>query len=98
MQQSPVNNYLSTSTYHHSQHQHHANAAVQATADYFEQQFKLQQQKNYELEQQMRSLVEQSNEFKVDSRFFWSIFCLFKLANFLVPKFLFNFYTENQVL
>jgi hypothetical protein len=62
-QQSPVNsNYL-----HHSQHQHqhHANAAVQAAADYFEQQFKMQQQKNFELEQQLRSVAEQNNEFKV---------------------------------
>jgi hypothetical protein len=40
-------------------------ANAMATADYYEQQFKMQQQKSFDIEQQFRRAIEQNNEFKV---------------------------------
>ena len=40
-------------------------ANAMATADYYEQQFKMQQQKSFDIEQQFRGAIEQNNELKV---------------------------------
>ena len=49
----------------YQQQQHNAMAAASAAAEFYEQQFKLQQHKNLEIEQQFRVHLEQLKELKV---------------------------------
>ena len=75
MQQQPQLN--SNSKQQIMQQQNTANATAQAAAaaaDYYEQQFKAQQNKNIELEQQLRMTLEQVKELKVILLFYENIF------------------------
>jgi len=61
------------------QQQQNAVAAANAAAEFYEQQFKIQQHKNLEIEQQFRIHLDQLKELKVGELFFNFYLSLFKL-------------------